>query len=208
VTRRLRAGDAAPADVKRRPARDDTLGMEAIGGPLTRTSGAGVPVQERESAALVELQELPLPALCRRHELLEAELRRAAYWQRLLRARHDLLVAGTVLPDELSVPLEAAAHEGPLEQHLDAEAGACGQHERAQEVTGPGAAGAVTGPGHLLRALVLPAGAEAPSRLAELQDAEVRLAAYARAVAAERALAAQVLTERRGFLLGAGPLRR
>jgi len=193
VTHRLREGDAARADVKHPPAGDDTLGMEAIEGPLAPTGGAGVSVQERESAVLVELHELPLPALRRRHELLEAELRRVAYWQRLLRARHDLLVAGTVLPDELSVPLEAAAHEGPLEQHLDAEAGV---------------AGAVTGPGHLLRTLVLPAraGAEGPSRLAELQDAEGRLAAYARAVGAERGLAAQVLAERRGVLFGAGPV--
>jgi len=193
VKPRLREGDAAAADVKAPAAGDDTLGMEAIGGPVVRTGGAAVSVDERDGAVLVELHELPLPALRRRHELLEAELRRVAYWQRLLRARHDLLVAGTVLPDELSVPLEAAAHAGPLEQHLDAEAGA---------------AGAVTVPGHLLRLLVVPgrASTETSSRLAELADAEGRLAAYAQAVGAERTLAAQVLAGRRGVLFGAGPV--
>jgi hypothetical protein len=193
VKPRLREGDAARADVKLAAGGDDTLGMEAIEGPRARTSAAGAAVRERESAVLVELHELPLPALRRRHGLLEAELRRVAYWQRLLRARHDLLVAGTVAPDELSVPLEAAAHDGPLEQHLDAEAGS---------------PGAVTAPGHLLRTLVLPGrpGAEAPSGLAELQDAQGRLAAYAHALGAERALAVQVLAERRGVLFGAGPV--
>lgn len=194
-----REGDADPPQVKGVPPGDDTLGMEAIEGPVARTGGTGVVVHEpagargdRElpSPVLLELHELPLPALRRRHDLLEAELRRVRYWQRLLRARRDLVVAGTVAPDELAVPLEAAAQDGPLERHLGAVAG---------DEAAPSA------PGHVLRTLVLPgaASADGPSRLAELQDATARLAAYAAAVADEHAFAVQVLAERRGLLAGA-----
>ena len=173
--------------------------MEAIEEPVARSGGAGVVVDALVESphgralawpVLVELHELPLPALRRRHDLLEAELRRVRYWQRLLQARRDLLAAGTVPPDELAVPLEAAAHEGPLERHL----GAAGTD-----------AGAPTAPGHVLRALVLPGSAsdDAPSRLLALHDAGGRLAAYAAAVATEHALTVQVLAERRGVLFGA-----
>ncbi|NAZ82749.1 hypothetical protein GTR02_13050 [Kineococcus sp. R8] len=192
MTHHRREGDVGRPPVKPSPGRDDTLGMEAIEGPVGRAGGAGVVDDVVTGDVLVELHELPLPALRRRHDLLEAELRRVRYWQRLLRARRDLLVAGTVAPDELAVPLEAAAHDGPLEQHLGAVVGD---------------AFAVTAPGGGLRTLVLPVvpRAEAPSQLADLQGAEHRLSVYATALAAERALTAQVLAERCGLLFGAGP---
>ncbi|WP_432524190.1 hypothetical protein [Kineococcus sp. SYSU DK006] len=167
-------------------------------GPLL----AGGPAARSAAAVRRELAELPLPALRRRRDLLAAELRRVQHWSRLVRARRDLLVAAACGPEELAVPVEAAAHGGPLEVHLAAGAPLDGALPPAlsddvdvQQLD----------PGAGLRALVLlerPAGGGLPEQLQELTAAQRRLEEYAAALEAERGAATQVLAERLELLLG------
>jgi len=152
-----------------------------------------------------ELQELPLPALRRRRELLTAEVRRARHWARLVRARRDLLVATVVDLEDLAVPVEAGAAGGPLEVLLG-----------VGDLLGAGAwaGGDVVDPGHELRGLCLVTPSTAPGRagtaplseqLAELATADRRLDEYAAALAAELALATEVFVQRCTVLLGGPP---
>jgi uncharacterized caspase-like protein len=143
------------------------------------------------NAVRVELAELPLPALRRRRGLLQDELRRVQHWTRLVRARLDLLVATACGPEELHVPVEAAAHGGPLDRLLGG--------ARPGEALLPDAL-VERDPGHGLRGLVVlerPAGsADLDEQLRELSAAQRRLAAYDAALLAELAVATDVLAER------------
>ena len=139
-------------------------------------------------AVRVELAELPLPALRRRRALLQEEVRRVQHWYRLVRARRDLLVATACGPEDLHVPVEAAALGGPLEHHLD-------PVEEALD------------PARGLRGLLLLdrpiRGGGLPEQLHELSDAQIRLTEYENALLAELAVATDVLAERCRALFGA-----
>lgn len=166
-------------------------------------------------AVRVELAELPLPALRRRRSLLHEELRRTQHWNRLVRARRDLLVAVVCGgPEELHVPVEAASHGGPLEIHLD---GGRASSPSAAELpaglpagfpvdlpAGPGAH--ALDPAHGLRGLLLLdrpiRGGGLPEQLQELSRAQQRLSDYADALLAELAVATDVLAERCRTLFG------
>lgn len=143
------------------------------------------------NAVRVELAELPLPALRRRRGLLQEELRRVQHWSRLVRARLDLLVATACGPEELHVPLEAAAHGGPLDQLLS---GTTAGDTPLPDVTG------VLDPSHGLRGLLVlerPLGSPGLNeQLQELSFAQQRLADYDAALLAELAVATDVLAER------------
>ncbi|MFD0482034.1 hypothetical protein ACFQ46_05435 [Kineococcus sp. GCM10028916] len=145
------------------------------------------------NAVRVELAELPLPALRRRRGLLQEELRRVQHWSRLVRARLDLLVASACGPEELHVPLEAAAHGGPLDQLLS---GTTAGDTLLPDVTGVHA----LDPAHGLRGLLVlerPLGAPGLNeQLQELSFAQQRLADYDTALLAELAVATDVLAER------------
>ncbi|NAZ76156.1 hypothetical protein GTQ99_12145 [Kineococcus sp. T13] len=214
VTARHREGDVRAGAVKGARAGDDTAGMvrregdQASGTPEAEVLRdepllAGGPAGRCAAAVRRELAELPLPALRRRRDLLAAELRRVQHWNRLVRARRDLLVATACGPEELAVPVEAAAHGGPLEVHLAAGAPLDGALPPA--LSGD-ADVRLLDPGAGLRALVLlerPAGSgDLPARLQELTAAQRRLEEYAAALEAERGAAAEVLAERLELLLG------
>jgi hypothetical protein len=144
-------------------------------------------------AVRLELEELPLPALRRRRVLLQEELRRVQHWARLVRARLDLLVASACGPEELHVPVEAAAHGGPLDQLLSG--------TTPGDTLLPDAADEhALDPGHGLRGLlVLERTATSPDlndQLRELSAAQRRLADYDAALLAELAVATDVLAER------------
>lgn len=145
------------------------------------------------NAVRIELAELPLPALRRRRGLLQEELRRVQHWNRLLRARLDLLVASACGPEELHVPVEAAAHGGPLDQLLS---GTTPGDTLLPDVTDEHA----LDPGHdLRRLLVLERTSSSPDlneQLQELSGAQRRLAEYDAALLAELAVATDVLAER------------
>lgn len=162
-----------------------------------------------------ELQELPMPALRRRRELLSAEVRRAGHWARLVRARRDLLVAVAVDVEDLAVPVEAGVAGGPLEVLLgvgDLLAAPAVDTVPSAAVSPLGAAGLVD-PGHDLRGLVLsargdravPGDSVAVPLVGQLQDlaaAARRLAEYEEALSAELALATDVFLERCAALFG------
>jgi len=144
------------------------------------------------NAVRIELAELPLPALRRRRGLLQEELRRVQHWTRLVRARLDLLVATACGPEELHVPVEAAAHGGPLDQLLSG--------TTPGDTLVPGALEEHSlDPGHGLRGLLLlerTQGRDLNEQLQELAGAQHRLADYDAALLAELAVATDVLAER------------
>ncbi|GAA0318770.1 hypothetical protein [Kineococcus aurantiacus] len=150
-------------------------------------------------AVRVELAELPLPALRRRRALLQEEVRRVQHWHRLVRARRDLLVATACGPEELQVPVEAASHGGPLDQHLDHPGHPLEQHlERRIDLDA--GTGRSLDPARGLRGLLLLdrpiRGGGLPDQLQELSGAQQRLAGYEDALLAELAVATDVLAER------------
>ena len=135
----------------------------------------------------LELQELSLPGLRARRGALLAQAEDAARWQRLVRARQDVVLALATGLEDLCVPLEAACAGGPLDVHA------------AADLAGHG----LTEPGHGLRGLLLagdragtvpPGGLEA--ELLRLQEARRRLAGYERALRAELAVVTDVLAQR------------
>jgi len=210
-------GDVRGRTVKTPRRRDDTsrmLGRDGDAGTVeqdgVRLDARGLPgaSARAETTALDdrvhrELQELPLPALRRRRELLTAEVRRAQHWTRLVRARRDLLVATVVELEDLAVPVEAGAAGGPLEVLLGV-----GDLLGGAAWSGPVREGGdVVDPGHDLRGLCLTAPVRtgtgsSSEQLEELSAAERRLADYGSALAAELALATEVFVQRCTLLLG------
>ncbi|WP_432561475.1 hypothetical protein [Kineococcus sp. SYSU DK003] len=178
---------------------DECHVLETSPGPVLsgvlEPAGAGNAPSGRE-AALVELFELPLPALRRRRALLQEEARRVQHWRRLVRARRDLLVAVACGPEDLHVPVEAASSGGPLELHLGA---------GRRDWTDPPADHALD-PARGLRGLLVPdrraGNGDLSGQLHELSAAERRLAGYGDAVLDELAVATDVLTERCRAVLG------
>ncbi|WP_432535278.1 hypothetical protein [Kineococcus arenarius] len=189
------AGTATGALLPAEPSAGDLPG--ALHDLLADVPGAGAAPLDA-AAVDRELQELPLPALRRRRELLLEEVRRAGHWARLVRARRDLLVAATVGADALAVPVEAGSHGGPLEAHLAAQLPAS-----AAGVPAP-----VCDPNRLLRGLVLPAGRPGAGgtagELRSLADAARRLGAYEDALEDELELVTEVLLRRYRELVAPG----
>ncbi|GAB7191723.1 hypothetical protein NUM3379_24310 [Kineococcus sp. NUM-3379] len=151
---------------------------------LATTGGGAEPARSPRR----ELEELSLPSLRARRCALLAEADGAARWQRLVRARQDVVLALATGLEDLSVPLEAACAGGPLDVHA------------AADLAGHG----LTEPGHGLRSLLLagaPAGTAPPGglevELSRLREARRRLAGYEGALRAELAVVTDVLAERR-----------